>query len=82
MYKELRNVLVHEQLNKYKLAEPHAYINDRLKHIYHALKGPTKIREMANGEVLSFNINDKLSNVLEAIKIHDYTQFPIFSEKT
>lgn len=33
VYRELRNVLIHEQVESYKLAEPHANINERLGYI-------------------------------------------------
>lgn len=80
VYRELRNVLVHEQVDSYKLAEPHANINERLAYIYQALTGPTRIYEVIDNKVVTFNSNDSLSTVLEVVKKMGYTQFPVFSD--
>jgi len=78
-FAKLRNVIVHDTTSpSYVIAEPHDSVVEEIQHIENELRNPKKVYPMFGKEVVTFQITDKLVNVLRVIKEMDYTQFPLY----
>lgn len=82
VYIDLRNVLTHESLKNGLLAEPSDEVVSMTEKIYKALKSPSNVSEYITDSVVSFNLTDSVSNVLEIVHKDGYTFFPIFDDKS
>jgi len=79
MFLDLRNVLIHGQDRNDVLANPTDETLSRIQTIKDKIINPEVVGNLFNTEVISFYVNDSLEKVLNTIRDHDYTQFPIFS---
>mgnify|MGYP001412456494 CR=1 FL=1 len=78
-YAQLRNAIVHERTEPhYIIAEPHEEVVNQIEQIRDLLINPEYLIPKFKRNVLTFQANDNLSLVLEAIRKHGYTQFPVF----
>lgn len=81
-FAELRNVIVHERIApNYIIAEPHDEIVAKIEHILGLLETPEKVFPRFQRYVKTFQYHVQLGKVLEVIKRHSYSQFPIYDGK-
>ncbi|MFC0188666.1 CBS domain-containing protein [Fictibacillus aquaticus] len=81
-FAKLRNAIVHEKTDHgYYIAEPHLDIVERAEQIAAYFMKPEHALSIATKAVMIFEENDTLRRVLECIKKHDYTRFPIYNTK-
>lgn len=78
-YREFRNFLVHQAtIDKPPVAEPSNFIIEEIKEITQRIEKPKKVYELFSNEVIHFNTEDSLSEVLNVVKEKEYSQFPVF----
>ncbi|WP_147804005.1 hypothetical protein [Alkalicoccus halolimnae] len=79
---ELRNAIIHEKLNEeIIIAEPHESVVKKFIHIEQVISRPPVIGRRYQQEVLSFQLNDYMPYVLEAVRDKKYSQFPIYYQR-
>lgn len=80
-YREFRNFLVHQAtIDKPPVAEPNDFVIEEIKEITQRIENPKKVYELFLSEVIHFNMDDSLSEVLNVVKEKEYSQFPVFNE--
>ncbi|WP_121663762.1 CBS domain-containing protein [Metabacillus litoralis] len=81
-YGRLRNAIVHEkrELGTY-IAEPHHDVVERIERIAEVFTKPNYALTIATKSVISFQYEDKITTVIQAIKEHNYSQYPVYKNK-
>lgn len=83
--RRLRNILAHEtKTNLPEIATPSEQIMDVLKKVTVAYQHPRTVQQFLagkrRGNILSFQVNDSLRQVLKVIHQKHYSQFPVFDK--
>lgn len=82
LYRRFRNILVHSTINENEsIADPSQSLIDEMKQILEKIKHPKTVSDLFLEKVIHFNLKDPLSDVLEAIKDNQISQFPVFQER-
>ncbi|PLS18290.1 hypothetical protein CVD28_08390 [Bacillus sp. M6-12] len=80
-FAKLRNALVHEKIHEgYYIAEPHENIVDKIEKIADEFEKPDSALSVATKPVYFFQEDDSLSEVLDIIKKHAHSRFPIYNK--
>ncbi|MGO4888550.1 CBS domain-containing protein [Anaerobacillus sp. MEB173] len=80
-FAELRNAIVHEQTEiEFIIAEPHIQIVEEIEKIKEELTKPELVIPRFKRKVIYFQLEDRLTTVLKAIKEHAFTQYPIYKD--
>ena len=81
-YGRLRNAIVHEkrELGAY-IAEPHADVVARIEKIADIFSKPNYALTIATKDVISFQSDDSITMVIQAINEHNYSQYPVYKNK-
>ncbi|AYC30857.1 CBS domain-containing protein [Paenisporosarcina cavernae] len=80
-YADLRNAIVHHRTStEYVIAEPHDSVVEDIERIDQLLSKPLTVGDFFRRKVTAFQAHDSLEKVLEEIKRHHFTQFPVFEE--
>ncbi|NLK07150.1 MAG: CBS domain-containing protein [Firmicutes bacterium] len=80
-YAELRNAIVHELVEPARvIAEPHASVVEHIEQIAKILEQPPLIIPRFQGEVTVVKDCDPILHVMDLIREHGYTQFPVYDE--
>ena len=78
-YAELRNAIVHNKINtNYAIAEPHDTVIDSMKTVEKELIQPRKVFPLFASDVHTFEVNDRISDLLQVINEKGFTKFPIY----
>lgn len=78
-FARLRNALVHEKTKQnYYIAEPHAEIVSKIEEIAQFLHSPPKVTTIASKSVVTFEVEDRLEEVLREIVRYPFSQFPVY----
>ncbi len=78
-YAKLRNALVHEKTELgYYIAEPHEEVVERIEKIARVLHSPNYALTIATKEVIFFHLEDRIEDVISAIKACNYSQYPVY----
>ncbi|MCM3570356.1 CBS domain-containing protein [Neobacillus mesonae] len=78
-YARLRNAIVHEKMEVgFYIAEPNAKVVYHLEKMADILSRPNNGLSIASKNVISFQDDDRISNVITSIKNHGYSKFPIY----
>lgn len=78
-YREFRNLMEHKvTLNRPPFAEPSNHLISDILRTIEDIKNPSRVREIFLSKVVTFQVDDNLSQVLEIIKYENYSQFPVF----
>lgn len=79
-FAKLRNAIVHEKIEEgYYIAEPHNDIIEKIESIAEEFEKPQSALSIATKPVFYFQEEDKLADVLAAIKKHSHSQFPVYN---
>ena len=79
-YSRLRNAIVHDKVELgYYIAEPHEEVVNRIEKISAILSKPNYALEIATRPVITFDFEDTVEEVIQGIKIHGYSQYPIYN---
>ncbi|WP_062532098.1 CBS domain-containing protein [Jeotgalibaca dankookensis] len=79
--RRLRNLLVHEsKADSYAIAQPSPEIIQELKLVRMKLENPEKV-SLFKKEVITLDVTDSLTKVLDLVEKHNITQFPVFNNK-
>lgn len=79
-YREFRNFLVHQAtIDKPPVAEPNDFLIEEIKEVTQSIENPKKVYELFLDEVIHFNMDDSLSEVLNVVNEREYSQFPVFN---
>jgi len=80
-YAKLRNALVHEKMEiGYYIAEPNIKVVEHIEKIAYIFSRPNYALSIATKKVVSFNYDDSIVNVMEAIRDFGYSQYPIYKD--
>lgn len=81
-YGRLRNAIVHEkkEVGTY-IAEPHISVVERIEMIAGLFSRPNYALTIATKQVILFDFEDSIVNVIKAIKEHNYSQYPVYKQK-
>lgn len=77
--RNFRNLLTHNSLNGENIATPSEALIDEVEHITQKIAHPGKVIDLFNREVISFDVDDSLKDVLKAVDLNGYSQFPVFN---
>ncbi|MCD5324163.1 MULTISPECIES: CBS domain-containing protein [Pontibacillus] len=78
-YAKLRNALVHEKVREgFYIAEPHLDVITKLENINRALHQPPYATAIASKNVLYFEEESQVKDVLRAIKRYGFSQVPVY----
>ncbi|MFS0783941.1 CBS domain-containing protein [Bacillus sp. 1P06AnD] len=81
-FAKLRNAIVHEKIKQdYYIAEPHIDIVEKIEKIAEEFERPPSALSIATKPVYYFYESDQLKDVLDVIKKHSHSIFPIYNEK-
>ena len=80
-FRKLRNVIIHDSKEGEYIASPFEGTIRRFEKVYKEISDPPKVYTKGNLEVKAFNSEDKLYEVLEEVKKHNFTQFPIYENQ-
>ncbi|PLS02338.1 CBS domain-containing protein [Neobacillus cucumis] len=81
-YAKLRNAIVHEKTEiGYYIAEPNRSVVERIEKIASIMGRPNYALTIATKQVVYFNMDDKILDVIHAIKEYGYSQYPIYQNK-
>lgn len=80
-YAKLRNSLVHykTELGTY-IAEPHEEVVERIEDIASIFNKPNYALSIATQPVISFDVNESISQVIAVYTTHRYSQYPVYAE--
>lgn len=82
-YAKLRNAIVHEKVQVgYYIAEPNAKVVEHIEKIANIFSKPNDALTIASKNVISFEYEDSILKVTEAIKEYGYSKFPVYWKKT
>lgn len=81
-YREFRNLLVHNNVKGQNVASPAEALIDEVKEVTDKIAHPKKVRDLFKNDddVISFDINNSLTDVLKIVDEKKYSQFPVFKE--
>lgn len=80
-YAELRNAIVHNKVNtNFAIAEPHDSVIEAMRKIERELLEPRKVCPLFACDVLTFQVDDRLSDLLSTIYDNGFTKFPIYRD--
>jgi len=79
-YADLRNALVHNE-KKYVLAEPHDKVVEEINKIIEKLLNPIKAIPMFQNEVLTFQIEDSVEEIIKIMYENSFSQIPIYNKE-
>lgn len=81
-FAELRNAIVHDSFDSaYAIAEPHAKIVKKIEFIEQEITEPQKIIPLFRNKVTTFQADNSLKDILNAINFFSYSKFPIYDNK-
>lgn len=81
-YAKLRNAIVHEKMQVgYYIAEPNAKVVEHIEKIANVFNRPNYALSIATKNVLYFDYNDSILKVTEAIRLYNYSKFPVYKNK-
>ena len=81
-YAKLRNALVHDKRNlNYYIAEPHIQVVEHIEKIAKILTSPNSALSIATKEVIFYQYDDQITNVIKGIKKHPYSRYPIYHKE-
>ncbi|MBM7618475.1 putative transcriptional regulator [Bacillus tianshenii] len=81
-YAKLRNALVHEKKAAgYYIAEPHEEVVQRIENISKTLSKPNYALSIASKDVITFDWEDDLDDVMSKMKQFPFSQYPVYREK-
>ncbi|MFE8701723.1 CBS domain-containing protein [Cytobacillus sp. FJAT-54145] len=81
-YAKLRNAIVHDKVDiGYYIAEPNIKVVEHIEKIARVLNGPNYATSIATKEVIFYNYEDSILKVIQGIKEHSYSQYPIYRNK-
>lgn len=79
-FRDFRNILTHKTISDSEaLATPSDSLIVEIEKITHKIEHPKKVKDLFSQTVISFDITDSLKSVLNAVTIHQYSQFPVFN---
>jgi predicted transcriptional regulator len=81
-YNELRNAIVHDRIDGRVIAEPNDFAVNEFETIFKKISSPKKVIELCQGPVESLKMTDGISKALSLMKAYDYSQIPIYDERT
>lgn len=81
-YNELRNAIVHDRIDGTVIAEPNDFAVKDFGKIYDNISSPKQINEVCAHKVKCLNQKNKLIVALNLMKDHDYSQIPIYENKS
>lgn len=80
-YGDLRNAIVHEKTRaNYTIADPHIETVEKIENIAEQITAPKKVIPTFKKNVQSFQTNDTLVEMLNAVDKENYTQFPVYDK--
>ncbi|KAA0548541.1 CBS domain-containing protein [Bacillus sp. BGMRC 2118] len=78
-YAKLRNSIVHDKVEVgFYIAEPHETVVSHIEMIADIFKRPNFARSIATTNVVYFDYEDSMQEVFQVIKIHGYSQYPVY----
>jgi predicted transcriptional regulator len=78
---KLRNAIVHEKIDLgYYIAEPHQDVVEKIEKIADEFEKPQSALSISTKPVYYFSEEDKLTEILAAIKEHSHSRFPIYKK--
>lgn len=77
LFANLRNAIVHESRANYVIAEPHDEVVRLINKVKDDLINPEKVIPKFQRPVSIYTKTDSLASVLNDIRTHNYSQFPI-----
>ncbi|QBK24723.1 CBS domain-containing protein [Ureibacillus thermophilus] len=78
-FADLRNAIVHYRVSEnFIIAEPHIQVVERIEYIDQLLARPSLVGQVFRKNVVTFQTNDSLKEVLDIIQERKYTQFPVY----
>lgn len=81
-YREFRNLLTHQAtINKPPAAEPNDFLINEIYEVTQRIENPKKVYDLFLSDVIHFNIDENLSEVLKVVSEKEYSQFPVFDEE-
>ena len=79
-YAELRNAIVHHHIDDNAvIAEPHPITVTNLKRIYEQITNPKRVHPTFKKKVAGAKEDEYINNILQSIKEHSFSQFPVFN---
>ncbi|WP_144647035.1 CBS domain-containing protein [Priestia megaterium] len=82
-YAKLRNAMVHEKVEiGYYIAEPNIKVVEHIEKIASILIRPNYALSIATKEVIFYNANDSIIDVIDGIRHYGYSQYPIYANKS
>lgn len=81
-YAKLRNAIVHAKVKiDYYIAEPNIIVVEHIEKIASILSCPNYALSIATKDVIYFDMNDSIIDVINAIKKFGYSQYPIYVDR-
>lgn len=81
-YAKLRNAIVHDKVAiGYYIAEPNRDVVEHIEKIAKVLNSPNFATSIATKNVIFYNYEDSILKVIQGIKEHSYSQYPIYRNK-
>ncbi|RKQ29291.1 CBS domain-containing protein [Oceanobacillus halophilus] len=81
-YAKLRNSLVHDKRELgYYIAEPHIDVVERIEKISSVFNKPNYALSIATRNVVTLDCEDSMLDVIQEIRKHGYSQYPIYQNK-
>ena len=78
-YAKLRNALVHDRREmNYYIAEPHIEIVEHIEKIAYIFTRPNYALTIASKKVAYYNYFDHITDVMNGIKEHSYSRYPVY----
>ncbi|WP_047982822.1 CBS domain-containing protein [Ornithinibacillus californiensis] len=78
-FAELRNAIVHNRMDTDQvIAEPHDSVVEQIEQIESEITKPKQVIPQFEKRVLSFDLKDSLSRLLDAIHGKGYSKFPVY----
>jgi len=80
-FARLRNAIVHDKIEiGYYIAEPHEEVVERIEKIADLLSQPSNALSIATKKVIYYFSDDPLLNVIQGMKYHNHSQYPIYNQ--
>jgi predicted transcriptional regulator len=78
-YAKLRNALVHDRREmNYYIAQPHVEIVEHIEKIASIFTRPNYALTIATKEVVFYNYFDHITDLINGIKEHSYSRYPVY----
>lgn len=79
-FARLRNAIVHDKTELgYYIAEPHEKVVKRIEQIEALLSKPNPCLSIATKKVIYYFLDDPILKIINEMKHHNYSQFPIYN---